>query len=53
MIQQEEKRLNCEQHPDSDLSLVYLGDNLFNKSRFLCIECVLSEGEKYKKHGIS
>lgn len=40
----EEKRLNCEYHPDSDLSMVYLGDNPSNKSRFLCIECVIAGG---------
>ena len=48
-MQQEEKRLNCGTHPDSDLSVIYIGDNPSNKSRFLCMECVLSGGELYKK----
>ena len=40
-MQQEEKRLNCEHHPESDLSVIYIGDDPSNKSRILCIECVL------------
>ena len=40
-MQQEERRLNCERHPDSELSVIYIGDNPAIKSRFLCIECVI------------
>ena len=40
-MQQEEKRFNCEQHPDSEISVIYIGDNPSNKSRFLCVECIL------------
>ena len=48
-MQQEEKRLNCGSHSDSDLSVIYIGDNPSNKSTFLWIECVLSGGELNKK----
>ena len=49
-MQQEEKRLrlNCETNPDTDLLVIYIGDNPSNKSTCLCIECVPSGNIKHK-----
>ena len=49
-MQQEEKRLrlNCETNPDTDLLVIYIGDNPSNKSTCLCIECVPSGNIKNK-----